>query len=104
MLLNPFLLTTNPFTANVEKKLLYAEASDCGIKPGVVPGGRLYDDACDEGITLLNPRTFVKTHWYRTQEDLQHNGEFGGWRFKPCTEALRRQPQLEGWEVHILND
>lgn len=103
MLLNPFLLTTQPFTVLKDTKKLVAEASSCGIRPGVLPYGPLYDDAADVGITLLNLVTTVKTHWYMSME-VMLRGEVAAWVYKPCPETVRRHPHLADWEVHIQND
>lgn len=104
MLLNPCQLSTRDFTVATGKPMMFAEASSLGFRAGQVPGGQLYDDACDEGITLISHRSGDKTHWYRTQEGLVVAGELQGWIYKPTTETLRKQPQLKDWEVHILND
>lgn len=33
----------------------YAEASDLGLKAGQAPYSQAYADACDAGLTLINP-------------------------------------------------
>jgi hypothetical protein len=104
MLLNPFPLDASKFTVKWAAQQMFADASDLGIRPGIVPAGQLYDDACDEGITLSNPRSRVMTHWYRSTDMLERGGDIGGWTFKPCPETLRTHPHLSGWEVHINND
>ena len=103
MQLNPCILAVHRFYTHVGTKVKSAEASELGFKPGEVPGGRLYDDACDSGITLNVMGTDVYTHWY--EGEAQHfQGEVTAWVFHPTTETLRRWPHLQGWQVHILND
>lgn len=104
MLLNPCQLSAQSFTVAVGKTLMFAEASTLGFKAGEVPGGQLYDDACDLGITVINHRSGAKTHWYKAQEDLVVHDEVQGWIYRPTAETVRKMPQLAGWEVHILND
>lgn len=104
MLLNPCPLNTKDFTVSVGAPLMFAEASTLGFKAGEVPGGQLYDDACDVGITVTSHLTGEVTHWYKTQEDLVVHDEVQGWIYKPTPETLRKKPHLKAWEIHILND
>ena len=103
MQLNPCPLQAQWFTSDRGRKLMFADASDLGFKAGQVPGGALYDDAADFGITLRNTDKGTVAHWYES-DMLFHNGEQIGWRYKPTNETLRKHPNLKGWEVHILND
>ena len=50
------------FTHNAEAKLLVTEASDLNWMPGTDDFKQLYDDACDIGIALSNPRTGSTTY------------------------------------------
>lgn len=51
MILKPSPVSTRRFTYLPEDKMFVAEASD-------LPGfGRVYDDACDEGLTLVSHQT-----------------------------------------------
>jgi len=102
MLLNPFPQLAINFTVNKEHKLYFAEASDLGIPPWQAPGGQLYDDAADNGLTLYNTRG-DSIHWVES-EPVMEDDWVAAWVFKPTTEALRAIPKLEGWELHILND
>lgn len=105
MLLNPCPLSTRRLVVNLEKHLMFAEASELGFRPGVIPGGRLYDDACDAGITLTSHLTNAVTHWFHAEsEDVVSDGETHVWRFKPAFETIAKHPHLAGWELHILND
>lgn len=100
MLLNPCELNGKKFHWNQNFKTGMADASELGFKPGEVPGGQLYDDACDVGITLCNVH---KTHW-SYHGDIHRGDELQGWIFVPCPEDVRKWPHLQGWKVHILND
>ena len=105
MLLNPCPLSTQRLVVNLEKHLMFAEASDLGFRAGVIPGDRLYADAADAGLTLTSHLTGAVTNWFHAEsEDVVKEGETLVWRFKPAYETVARHPHLAKWEVHILND
>jgi len=75
-----------------------AEASDLRGTPLF---GRLYDDACDLGFRLLNPRTHKVEAFYLSHEDKDASGEDTyGIHFYPVDITLRNQ----GVRVLIIND
>ena len=83
------------------KTLLVTEASDIGFK-GFEP---LYDDACDVGIALVNPRSGNVTRWHlvETIVDRREN-EVLGWMLHPTPETARKQPELKGYQQNMIND
>lgn len=93
---------TQSFDAFVETKTVSQEASTLGLKPGVLPYGRLYNDAADAGIKLVS-ETGVTSTWY-LQEEQMSNGDVAGWIFKPTPETIRNEPKIDGWKVLIVND
>lgn len=86
---------------NANKGLLIGEASDLGFR-GMEP---LYDDACDVGLALVNPRSGNVTRWYLKEEvrDLRE-GELLGWMLLPTTESIRKQPELRDYQFNLVND
>jgi hypothetical protein len=97
------------FGVSLNNRSMSAEASSLGIRVGQQPYGRMYDDACDVGITLYNPASGVDTVWYLEGEEYENNNgeeypDLTHWVFKPCTDTLRWNPQLKGWKVVIFND
>jgi hypothetical protein len=106
MQLNPHVRHTAQFTCSKERKSFSAEASDLGFRAGQEPFGRLYDDACDVGITLDNLETGNRTHWYLPQDqpEVDGEGDIKCWVFKPTSETLRAHPKLAGWTVTVFND
>lgn len=82
-------------------KLLVAEISDLGL----YGFDRLYDDACDVGFALRNPRTGNVTRWAVATEvrDPREN-ELLGWMCVPCDESIRKNPELAGYSFNIIND
>lgn len=86
------------FSHSKRQQMLAVEASDMQFRGPEC----LYDDACDVGIALINPRTGNVTHWYL--EDTLANQEPTAWLFKPCTESIYKHPMLKGYELHIIND
>jgi hypothetical protein len=86
---------------NAQRGLLIAEASDLGN----FRLERLYDDACDLGLELCNPRTGNVTRWSLLTEvrDPREN-ELLGWMLVPTFETLNKQPELRGYQFNIVND
>ena len=84
-----------------ERELLIAEASGLGLR-GME---QLYDDACDVGIALINPRTGNVTRWALKEEirDTREN-ELLGWMMIPTPESIRKQPELKDYQLNIIND
>lgn len=86
---------------NVQRSLLVGEASDLQLRSLE----RLYDDACDVGLALRNPRTGNVTRWALLTEVRDPWGdELLGWMLAPTPETIRKQPELQGYQLNIIND
>ncbi len=87
---------------NAHRGLLVCEASDLGRDFRLE---RLYDDACDVGMALINPRTGNVTRWSLLTEvrDPREN-ELLGWMLAPTPETIRKQPELKDYQLNIVND
>jgi hypothetical protein len=82
-------------------KILVADISDLG-NPRFE---RLYDDACDVGFALRNPKTGNVTRWaLETEVREPRENELLGWYFSPTPETVRRNPELEGYSFSLTND
>ena len=67
--------------------------------------GRLYDDACDVGFILVNPKTENETAWFLSKTIMTPDGEdVVGWEFKPITAHVRAFPKLDGRTITVWND
>lgn len=78
-ILRPTRLSTEQFHFNPMDTKFIAEVSDFG--PGF-QFGQVYDDACDEGFTLVSKRT-GKECVFAVEKTLTDNeGELHGWEFK----------------------
>jgi hypothetical protein len=85
-------------------KRMLCEASDLMLRPGHV-WEQIYDDACDVGIALRNPRSGNVTRWYQCEgETVLDDGDVILWVFRPTSETIYRNPGLEGYVLHIIND
>ena len=84
-------------------KTLVAEASDLNWAPGREDFVQLYDDACDMGIAVYNPRTDSTTHWY-TVAEVTKDGDLTHWILQPTSESCRKHPGVQNYTMHILND
>lgn len=102
--LTPTRYSTRRFTAI--NGMLVAEASDLD-RPS--PFGRVYDDACDEGLTLVSHVTgremvFAVDHIERDRE-----GDLMYWDLKPVRELVLRHSgprsaDLARMTVRVYND
>jgi hypothetical protein len=64
---------------------------------------RLYNDACDLGLTLISAKTNTEADYYVDTVDMYH-GEIQGWNLLPTSDTLRRLPRLKHTRVLIIND
>ena len=104
MQLNPAPFPISRFTHNPESKMLYVEMSDLSYTAGRLPFEQLYDDACDEGIAVYNPRTNSTTYWYYVADVRDADGDLTMWVLQPTTESCRKHPGVQNYTMHILND
>ena len=65
--------------------------------------GQLYDDACDQGFTMVSQKTGVEVSFYLSK-DIDRAGDEGGWEFEPIPESVRKTPAAKGLKVIIFND
>ena len=92
------------FSHHPGNKTLVVEASDLNWIPGSMAGfEQLYDDACDIGIAVSNPRTNSTTYWYYVAE-VTEQGELTAWILRPTNESCRKHPGVQCYTMHILND
>ena len=95
----------NVFTHNAEAKMLVTDMSDLACRAGDVPFKQLYDDACDEGIAVYNPRHNSTTYWHTTGEAVRDaDGCVTHWVLQPTHESCRKHPGVQCYTMHILND
>ena len=91
------------FSHHLGNKTLVVEASDLNWTAGYNGFKQLYDDACDMGIAVYNPRTNSTTHWY-TCAEVTEQGEVTKWILQPTHESCRKHPGVQCYTMHILND
>ena len=78
---------------------LVAEASTLGVRNFE----KLYNNAADVGLALINPRTGNVTRWYVAK--VKRSGDdIAGWVLKPTPESIRRQPELYDYQFELIND
>lgn len=79
--LKPSPVSTDRFTYVAAERLLVAEASD------LPPFGRVYDDACDEGLTLVSADTGREVVFGVEQIDRDREGDLVSWTLLPVDRA-----------------
>ena len=104
MQLSPAPFPIRMFTHNPESKMLFVEMSDLGCAPGNLPFSQLYDDACDEGIAVYNPKHNSTTYWHTAAEVRDADGDLTTWVLLPTHESCRKHPGVQNYVMHILND
>jgi hypothetical protein len=100
MQLNVVQINSSLFSHFPSTKRLVAEASDIRA----LEFQYLYDDAIDVGIALVNAKTGNVTRWYVADTVRDKENETLGWYLCPCTESVRKNPQLEGYCITLIND
>jgi len=85
------------FIYDVKTKTFVGEMSELG------KFGRVYDDACDLGFTMVSAKT-GKEVTFVVNGTLREHGETVGWRLVPVTGTVRKMPTLAGVTVHVFND
>jgi hypothetical protein len=78
---------------------LVAEISDLGIQGF----DRLYTDAQDRGVELVNHKTGTRTRW-AVGRTMQRDGEVLGWCLFPTPETVRQSPAVEHYCMTLIND
>lgn len=91
------------FYYSPDDKQFSAESSDfCRMNSQLFH--RLYQDACDEGITIISTKSYSEVDYYIDEEHKNGEGELLSWLLKPTPEALRKTPLASGTSVLIFND
>lgn len=90
---------------NAKQKLLCVDASTLMLRPGH-NWEQLYDDACDVGMAMRNPRNGNVTRWYLCEGETVNcpDGDVVCWVLKPTSETVYRNPMLKGYTLKIYND
>lgn len=72
-----------------------------------LPGGRVYDDACDFGFIMVSHRTGRRVLMLLSGQD-ERDGEVQGWRYTAWSEdtgkVYRTLPEAERFELLLVND
>ena len=93
MLLKPSRVSTDRLTFCREEWLLVAEMSD-------LPGfGRVWDDACDEGLTLVSHRTGREVVYAVNHIERDDEGDLLYWDLRPVDHRDNSLPTLR-----VFND
>lgn len=98
MLLKPNPVPSRHFTRLAG--VLVAEASDLGREPF----GRVYDDACDAGLTIVSERTGREVVFYVEREVRDAERELLYHVLLPTPESVRRVGCSPSLTVHVFND
>jgi hypothetical protein len=92
MILKPAPISSSNFT--FKNNTFIAEASDLRN----FELGRVYDDACDAGFTIVSEKTGKHVVFAETDADVDSEGDFLAWNFVAVTKGF------EKLKVVIFND
>lgn len=96
MILKPSPISTRRFFYQKDAGLLTAEISDFGPGFGF---GQVYDDACDEGLTLVSHKTGTEVTYGVEHVERDREGDLLYWDLRPADRKLDYLPT-----VRIFND
>lgn len=106
-LLHPNPVSTDRFTFDHDTRTFVAEASDFGslrdrlATNGLVgPFGRVYDDACDIGLTLVSHVSGTRVVFAVEHEERDREGDLLYWDLLPA----QLHERTAGLKVRIFND
>lgn len=100
MILQVAQIESKYLTHIASKKALVGDISDF---PGL-KASRMYDDACDEGIAIINSKTGNVTRWTAPLTGTFRDNELLFWEFTPAPESVRRNPVIAGYRLFLYND
>lgn len=93
MLLNPYPRCSSNFTFAKDSNKFIGIASDFGFRLG-----RIYDDACDEGFTIVSKRTGKSAVFALTERKYNDDNDLCSWEFVCVT------PGLSHLKAVVFND
>jgi len=64
---------------------------------------QLYNDAADQGFVMISHKTHAAVEFYLDHTEREADGDVRFWLFKPTANAVRKNPQLAGTKVMIVN-
>lgn len=71
---------------------------------GFDPFSQVYEDACDEGFTMVSEQTGRKVTFYLDDVGRDGEREITRWSYMPTPESVRQIPGIENLKVIIFND
>ena len=93
-------LSTHKFFWDKERRAFSADVSDLD---GADLFQRIYNDACDCGFALHNPKT-GNTIRFCLFEEHNVDGDITHWTFGPIYEDIRKNQKVDGLRVIVFND
>jgi len=96
-------INTNKFFWSPASGLFSQDVSSLTRGPTENVFHRLYEDACDQGITLISDKTGQEAVYFVDSVDEEY-GEIQGWNLLPTPETVRKLPRLKNTRVLIGND
>lgn len=92
--------SSDQFTYIPNTKTFVAESSDLENRHLE----RIYDDACDVGLSIKSVKTGVVITYYMESVHFNAERELTYWTYKPISEDVRKHPEVADTHVAIFND
>jgi hypothetical protein len=99
MTLQPSPISSSQFNYHPGENLLTADASDLGTI-----GGRVYDDACDVGFTVVSARTGAARIFVMAREAFDREGDLLYVDFEMIPESKTGDAVADALRVRLYND
>lgn len=96
--------SSNLFLHSAEEKTYTADMSQLSRGGRISAFGRIYDDACDEGLKIQSERSLQEATFVLRDEETDADHDVTVWTLVPEPATLRRLPKLAGYKVIIFND
>lgn len=91
--------SSNDFTYDASTKVFVGEIS---AVPTVLR--EMYNDALDIGFAMRSAKTGRIAYFCIETAERDREGDMYRWTFKPTSDSIRRNPNLEGVVVAVYND
>ena len=94
--------STKLFTHDKENKIFIGELSE--LDKNVFK--QIYEDACDEGLTLISEKSGNKSDWFVSNFEYVNlpDKELLAIHLLPTPETIRKFPGLKNYNMVLLND
>lgn len=93
-------ISLKQFAFDPKTRILSADISDLGPYPLY----QVYNDACDEGMTVVSHHTGIEVTFVVNRVETDGGGDILKWELVPTDQSLRLHRHLAGMSIYLYND